>query len=103
MNSENIYSRIESLHQRTLIRILYEFLYSKINEHIHLGCINYVLRKFYNIFCKDIKPIIHIKVGHLLIYCRNFKSEFVIEFGDRILLTNVIISNSKVSESWCRE
>ena len=57
-----------------------------------------MLRKFYNIFCKDIKPIIHIKVGHLLIYCRNFRSEFAIEFGDRILLTNVIISNSKVSD-----
>ena len=26
MNSQNIYWRIESLHQRTLIRILYEFL-----------------------------------------------------------------------------
>ena len=29
MNSQNIYSRIESLHQRTLIRILYEFFTRK--------------------------------------------------------------------------
>ena len=34
----------------------------------------------------------------LVIYCRNFKSEFAIEFGDRILLGN---DSSKVSESWC--
>ena len=33
MNSQNIYWRIESLHQRTLIRILYEFLLKRYGDH----------------------------------------------------------------------
>ena len=33
MNSQNVYWRIESLHQRTLIRILYEFFFQGLAIH----------------------------------------------------------------------
>ena len=33
MNSQNIYWRIESLHQRTLIRMLYEFFKLSFSTH----------------------------------------------------------------------